>query len=251
MKKIRSDASWAELPAEHLKKLDNWLFDEGLSYADALPKAQSEIGFKGSLASLKRYYQCRSKERVMEQAAQESPGDVNALRVANIKMAGVYAYQQLLEAPEDVKKWGPALKLMVDNDHNEALRELRSEAHEIRREALAFAKEKYHCELIERAMRALPALLELREARKDPNLKRYEHNARWNKARVMMFGSGSQVLPENAKEETEMLTARKERGEKGLEEDRIIEVQPPPSSSPYHKGYIEEKEKKERKETDG
>ena len=73
-------------------------------------------------------------------------------------------------------------------------------------------------------MKALPELLQLREAKKDPNLSRYEQNAHWNRVRRAMLGLGVDVFPENAQEEAEMLAARKKRGEKGLEEHRISEV---------------------------
>jgi hypothetical protein len=73
---------------------------------------------------------------------------VNALKLAALKMVAAQAFQQVRESPEDVKRWGPVVKLLVNNDRNETVREeqqlkreLRAEDHKIRREALDFARE--------------------------------------------------------------------------------------------------------------
>jgi len=261
MKKLRSDALWNELTPEQLEKLDAWLFEENQSYSEILSKAQRELGFKGSDGSLRRYYQRRRQERVMEELAETkgSPEDVEALRVAAVKMAGTYAYQQLAETPEEVEKWGPALKLMVENDHNQTLREgqklrreLREEDRKLRREAMGFAKEKFQFDTMEQALKALTQLRELAEARKDPDLRGYEENVMLNKLRREMFGVVWEAFPESAREEEEMLAAlkerkaRREREAKSREErERIDMPQPPPPSSPHYQEYLEWKMKKE------
>jgi hypothetical protein len=208
------------------------------------------------------FYQ-RDQERVMEEVAEgmkEAAADVKALQQATLKMAGVYAYQRLLEAPEEVEKWGPALKLMVENDHNETLREghkarreLREEDQKIRREAIGFAKEKFQFDAVEHALKALPQLKELEEARKDPDLADYEENAMINKIRREAFGVVYEAFPESAKEEEEMLAARRERqaqkqreAEARKNRERILEPKPPPPSSPHYPAYLEWKAKEDK-----
>src|ERR1700734_2148732 len=109
MKKVRGNALWNELSAEQLQTLDEWLFEEHLSYAKILPRAQAELGFKGSIGSLKRYSARRQQERVVEKLAdwQETavevkgtPTDDAAIQAASTKLLGGIVFQKLLEAPE-------------------------------------------------------------------------------------------------------------------------------------------------------
>jgi hypothetical protein len=185
MNKVRSDALWNELSAEQLETLDKWLFEEKLGYRETLSKAQKELGFKGSYSSLVRYYQRRSQERELErllelnedaEAVGNTPGDVKKLRVATMKMVAARAFQQVREAPEDADKWDSVVRMMVEYDRNETLREehevrrklkaeeeklrreLKAEDHKIRREAMEFAKEKFQMNMIEQALKAMPEL---------------------------------------------------------------------------------------------
>src|ERR1700749_884803 len=75
MHKIKANALWNELSPEQLETLDKWLFEKKLSFAEAWPKAQSELGFKGSISSLQRYYHRRKQEKKVEEIA-ELTGDV-------------------------------------------------------------------------------------------------------------------------------------------------------------------------------
>src|SRR5580658_3910132 len=103
MRKTRSDALWNELSPEQLEKLDQWLFEEKRGFTEVLPKAKTELGFKGSIGSLMRYYQRRSEERELEKlmdlsedmaAISNTPGDVNGLRLATMKMMAACAFRQ-------------------------------------------------------------------------------------------------------------------------------------------------------------
>ena len=134
----------------------------------------------------------------------------------------------------------------------QARREAKAEEHRIRREWLKFAQEKFQFDTMEQARKALPALRELEEARKDPELKDYEENAMINRVRREMFGVVWEAYPESAKEEEEMLAARRARQEQKQREaeaqknrERIKEPQPPLPSSPHYPAYLEWKQKKE------
>jgi Protein of unknown function (DUF3486) len=270
MNKVRSNALWNELSPEQLERLDKWLFEENLSYTKILPKAQSELGFKGSESSLKRYYYRRKQEKKVEEIAETAEyvaamsgagSDVGSLRTANMKLLGTYLFQALSEGPERLKELTPTINLMLQNDHNEALRELRdkeeklrrelkAEDHKIRREMMEFAKTKFQFDVTEQAMKALPELQELAQARKDPDTKRYEANAFLNMARRRVAGVVWEVKPESAQEEAEMLAARKareERKQRRLEweqREKITGHEPPTPSSPYYAEYLAWKEKR-------
>src|SRR5580704_10239088 len=160
MRKTKPEASWNELSVEQRETLDGWLFEKNLSYAKAWPRAKEELGFRGSVASLKRYYQRRSQEREelekLEELAKNAAaigsaaGDAKELRLATMKMVAASAFRQVREAPDDADKWGPAVKLMVDNDRNETWREehelrreFKAEDRKVRREAMALTREKF------------------------------------------------------------------------------------------------------------
>ena len=76
--------------------------------------------------------------------------------------------------------------------------------------SLEFTKEKFQVDMVEQALMALPELLELARARRDPEPKAYEENVLLNRIRRKMFGVVWEVRPETAEEEAAM-AARKAR----------------------------------------
>ena len=125
-------------------------------------------------------------------------------REANMSVFNGYLFQALRASPEALDKLRPLLGLMVQNDHNDALREIKDEEHRIRWKAMAFAKKKFEFDTMERALRALPQLRDLAEARKDPKTKQAERNERLEEIRLMMFGDEDEDEDED---EEEMLRA--------------------------------------------
>src|ERR1700722_3132817 len=255
MKKVRSNASWNQLTPKQRERLDRWLFEENLSYAAVLPKAKSELGYKGSQTSLRRYYERRRQERLLTDLKEvgrdmmevrELDANPDVSRKASMQMLGAYLFRVLREAPDKVKEWAPVANLLVRNEYNEIVREAKAREHQIREKAMAFAREKFELNTTERALKALPKLKELAQARKDPQTKRYEEYARLNQIRRMMFGAGEEVQPESAEEEAEMLAAKREREAKPEQEletqgEQIAEPGPPTPSSQYYEEYMEDK----------
>jgi hypothetical protein len=197
MKKSKAHALWNGLSPEQREILDKWLFDDGLSYAKAWPRAQAELGFKGSISSLKRYCKRRSDERTLEEfqdlrdellALNQAPADPKTIHAGATKLMGRFLFRRLKESPEEVEKWAPVANLLMQNNHTEMLREAKAREHDIREDALAFAKEKFKCDTTEKALRALPQLRELAEARKDPQTKQAERSERLKQIKWMMFG---------------------------------------------------------------
>ena len=197
MKKVRSDALWNKLSAESRDVLDQWLFEDNLRYDDILSRAKSRLGFEGSLGSLKRYRYRREQERVLTdmdelgkdaEKVARAKGNAGTFRAANMNVFNGYLFRALRACPDELEKLRPLLGLMVQNDRNDTLREIKNEEFEIRREAMAFAREKFEFDAMEKALRALPQLRELAEARKDPKTKQADQKERFRQLRRMMFG---------------------------------------------------------------
>lgn len=269
MKKVRSNALWTQLTPEQRNCLDKWLFEEEQSYEQVWQKAQAQFKYKGSKSSITRYHNRRRKEQIIEEfkdlrdevaAVNGAPADPAAAHAASMKLLETFLFQQLRKSPDKVKEWAAVASLIVQNDYNETMREehklrreMKTEDQKLKREAMAFAKEKFQFDTIEMAMKLLPELRELEQARKDPDLKRYESNAMLNRMRRRVFGVVWEVRPESAKEEEEMLAARRERvAQKKREEEerknreRITQPETPTPSSPYYQEYLEWKARKEQ-----
>jgi hypothetical protein len=211
MNKVRSDAHWHQLSAEQLETLDHWLFEEHLSYGEVVTKAEQELGYKTSYSSLRRYYQRRSQERAVEDLAERvtdaaevkaTAGNAELLRQATMKLLAAQAFQQVRETPADAAKWGPAVKMMLQHERNETVREgqrirqqLREEDQAIRRETTEFYRQKFQLDTVDRAVRALPELQRLAAAINDPDTSRYSNNPHWNEAREKMFEGGMEDIP--------------------------------------------------------
>ena len=114
------------------------------------------------------------------EAIEASPANAGLFRSASMKLMGQLLLRQVRETPGEVKEWSALAKLMLWSEDIELRRQLKKEENEIRRENLAFAKERFHFNVVRRAEKVLPELQELAEARKDPKLKEYEENKRIN-----------------------------------------------------------------------
>jgi Protein of unknown function (DUF3486) len=221
MTKVKSNALSNNLTADQLKALDRWLFEEKQGYKAVLEKAQTQLRYQGSISSLQRYFLRRRKERAVEEfremreevaAVSGAAEDPTKVHEASKKLLARFLFERLRGSPEDVKEALSVAKLMVQNDHNEVLREAKAEEfelrrklkekdHEIRLKAMAFAKDKFEYDAIENAVKALPHLQRLAEAMEDPGTTKYRERA--IEARQAMFGTSEEVLPETAQEEAE------------------------------------------------
>ena len=262
MRKVKSNALWRRLSDQQQETLDHWLFDDELSYAVILPRAQKELGFKGQMSSLKRYFSRRDKERTVKRfdklrlevlKVQGAPVNEKELRVASMRLLCEFLFQQSRQCPEKVKEWGMIASLIVDNDRNELLREVKGEELKMRQKTLDFAKEKFQTDMVEQALQALPDLQELAQARRAAVPNAYVENAHLNRARRKMFGVVWEVRPESPEEEAAMLAAKREREAAAApeSEERITEPQPPPPGSPYYHEYLEWKAKREAEWREG
>ena len=210
MNKAGANASWHDLSAEARETLEGWLFDEGLNYVTALARAEKELGYVGSVSSLKRFYQRRAQERVLaglgaaqSQAAEieGTAGDAGQLRQAGFKVVAQLFLQQVTEAPEQTKRWGRTAKLLLQSEANDSRRRLKREENHLKRLALEFAREQYEYNALEEAYALLPELKKLERSRQDPAVTEFEYNKQTNLMRRRMFGYDlPDILPENAEE---------------------------------------------------
>jgi hypothetical protein len=212
MKKVGPNAKWNTLSAKQQQMLEEWLFEEKLSYEAALEKAQKELGFKGSLSSLKRFYARTSEERMLKNLVQsqeqvnrirDTPGSAEELRAAGMKVVAQLFLRQVVQAPEQVKEWSRLAKLLLQSESNEIRFRLKREENELRHKALEFAREKFHYDILEQGKKVLPQLQELWEA----GLTEYEQNKRTNDLRRRMWPDIKNLpdlLPESEEQEKEM-----------------------------------------------
>jgi hypothetical protein len=210
MKKQRADAKWNELTEAQRETLEQWLFEERLAYQVAWERAQQELGFTGSVSSIRRFHEHMSRERtlrslgVVEASAEEiDQATVNtaALRAAGMKLVAQLFLKGVMESPEELKHWAPLARLLLQSESNEIKYRLKQEENELRRQELEFAREKFQYDMMAQAQKALPELQALAEA----NLTQYEKNKRRNDLRRRMFGPNiPEILPENEAEEEAM-----------------------------------------------
>ncbi len=60
---MREDSTWNGLSGEQRQKLENWLFERNLGYAEALKRAHKEFGVEATIPSVGRFYRRRARER--------------------------------------------------------------------------------------------------------------------------------------------------------------------------------------------
>jgi len=113
MKRSGTNAAWTKLSPKQIQQLKDWLFVEKLTYEETFEKARTELGFKGSLSSLKRFYYRTSGEVMLEeflyaaetaQEISEASGDIADVRAASLKLLGLMLQQKILMEPEKAKE---------------------------------------------------------------------------------------------------------------------------------------------------
>src|SRR5260370_13239077 len=85
MNKLRADSTWNELTPEQREKLDEWLFEEEVSYQEARERAQREWGIESSISSVGRYYRRGRNARMLEEMA-ETQATAKALNGTGLNM---------------------------------------------------------------------------------------------------------------------------------------------------------------------
>src|SRR6266568_2594265 len=125
--KMRKDSTWNRLTSKQRAKLEKWLFEGNLGYAEAVARAHKEFGVEGTVASMGRYYRRRAQERQpaelleAQMAAAEvndSPLKVESLRRAGMKLIGHLALKQAIERPGELEPLVRLTKLLLASEGN-------------------------------------------------------------------------------------------------------------------------------------
>jgi len=210
MKRAGTNAKWNQLTPEQLEKMEGWLFEEELGFEEVEYRARMEMGFEGSVSSIKRFYARKSEERMVSDML-GSPGKVKEilaagvstedLRAAGMKVVAQLFLNQVLHHPEQVKEWSRLARLLLQSEANEQRVRIKQEEHRLREKALEFAREKFHYDILEKGVKVLPQLRKLEEQ----GLTQFEKNKRQNDLRKSLFGPNiPELLPENEEEEKRM-----------------------------------------------
>jgi hypothetical protein len=216
MNKVRSDALWNELSAEQRVTLAEWLFDDRLSYEAACERAQNELGFRGSVSSLRRFYKRTAQERLMEgfgesvADVQEIEGaeiSVERLRDAGLKVVAQLFLQQVVSAPEKAKEWGGLAKLLLQSQANEDRLKVKREELALRREELNFERLAWEYDTARGMVKVWDEIPACQKAL--DGIDEFEDNRQLNDFRRKLFGPNlSELQPESQAEKDAMEKAR-------------------------------------------
>jgi len=218
MKKPRPDAAWAKLTPQQIETLKHWLFTDQLSYAKAHLRAKEELGYKGSVSSVARFYYRVCHETRMEELMEteasaaefaEVPVDMEAMRISTMRLLLAMWQRQMVTEPEKAREWAWVARLSLKIEdlaiRREAIR-VQEERNRLKVAALNQQQFQWQYDQIENALKILPELKELERARKaEEGITDYAEHKRLNHIKRRLFGvhAGPNTYPENEEEEAE------------------------------------------------
>ncbi|MDB6022263.1 MAG: hypothetical protein JWQ04_2120 [Pedosphaera sp.] len=157
LKKVRSNATWNQLKPKARAQLETWLFEENLSYSNAFERAQKELGFQGSITSLRRFAERAGKERTVsalllgkqQVKAIEAATDltIHELCEAGMKVVAQLFLNQVTTQPHQTKQWGFFASLLMRHQANESRTAVKLQENQIRQSQHDLAREKWDTNL--------------------------------------------------------------------------------------------------------
>lgn len=183
MKKPRNDSPLDRLPENQLLALEEWLFEEQLTYDQALERLHLDFNVRSSRSALGRFYKRVNKQRVLEgigastnTAAQveekfkQNPADMYA---ALLKRVGQIAFDQSIELKEhDPEVIYNFTKLLIAGRKEE-----------LRAQAIALQRDRFEFDAAKACLKKLP---ELRAIAQDNKL---DQDAKLKQIRLKLFGT--------------------------------------------------------------
>ena len=130
MSKIRSDSIWNRLPPERRKIFEDWLFEERVSYTEALTRAEKQWGVTGSKTSVHRFYHRVQAEwavsdvQVMMESAESldaTGGKAVGLKASAMKLVAMQLLERML-ARGDVRELGVLSRMLTQTEDREIQR---------------------------------------------------------------------------------------------------------------------------------
>ena len=161
--KLRSDSVFTELTSEQIEQLEDWLFEEKLSYKEVIEKIQKEFGVKTSQTALGRYFRRLAEGRAQEWRIETIAQCLEALATAKgggtlqaglFTMANMHAVRLMTEEKPSFQELTGWLRAMTS-----------AGAFEMKRVEIYESKEKERLAEIER---------------KEKEARQKEENARWS-----------------------------------------------------------------------
>ena len=128
MGKLRSDSKWNELTDEQRDTLEGWLFEENISYREALERLQKEFGITVGMTSLARFYQHLADKRMKEELLQvqqtaidveDAPIDLIGLSNAAMTLVTKRLIQLAVEKPNNTRELVSLARVIVANEEVE------------------------------------------------------------------------------------------------------------------------------------
>lgn len=196
MRKSRADSFWDQQPPARLAELEVWLFEQNVSYEEAL-KRYAEFGSGcGSVASLARWRSRRAQERMLERIAasakkansvvekfQDNPSNTYA---ALLQMIGQAAFEAQLNGKTELdlstlKDLAEVTSLGLKARHDSATLALKQEDIRLKRDRFEF----------DAAKAALAKLPELRAIAGNKSL---DQTAKIQAVRQRLFGEAAVSL---------------------------------------------------------
>ena len=144
MSKLRSDSKWNGLSAEQRETLEGWLFEEKISYREALERAKTEFGITASFRSLAFFYQRLARERMqgeleetlaLAKDVEGSPANWDDLAAAAQTLLAKRMVQLAVESPDNVRELVSLGRILVA-----------TEAQDVRRRRIEIAERRWEAE---------------------------------------------------------------------------------------------------------
>lgn len=149
MNKLRSDSHWSRLGKEQRERLDDWLFEDGLTYEEVLRRAKEELGVTASLSSLKRYRQWAAQKHLLYQltdgtAIARCPKRADGARKYSHAMAWRLAYNRAMDLflgrPGQEKDLVALLRMLIRNEAVTSTIQNMAKMQELQRDCLQFRR---------------------------------------------------------------------------------------------------------------
>jgi hypothetical protein len=211
MSKVKANAKWNGLTNGQRARLEEWLFEERLGYRTVWERAVKELEFKGSVSSVRRFYERTSRERVLKgfselaevaKSVNAAPGEVKELRLAALKVMGQLLLKGVVDSPERPGDWLPLMRMLLRSEEVESRNLLRREQMDLRRQEFRQLRVRYEYNVVEEARKHLPDLNHQEHLRKTAGTNNYLWNKLKNDARRVFFGKEiDDPLPESPEEE--------------------------------------------------
>jgi hypothetical protein len=156
MRKMRHEFTWNQLTLDQRQKLEAWLFNEDVGYANALARVKDEFGVEATIAGIVRFYRLCARERRTKELAQaqamasklnDSTVSVAGLREAAVHIVGEAVLKLARDNPKELEQLVSVANVLLKNEETE-----------IRRARLNLAQGCFDYEATAAAQKDLPQL---------------------------------------------------------------------------------------------